>query len=49
MGRTRSSVVEEVGRGWMLSSLDERMREILDLPDNLESDLEVKIIVTDAV
>ena len=48
LGTTRSDVLEKVGVGHMTSLLDDRMLTILEMVENLDTDLIVKIKVIDA-
>lgn len=48
LGTKRSDVLQEVGAGWLKSLLDERMVTILEMAENLDPDLIVKIKVIDA-
>ncbi len=45
---TRLEVKKEVGQGWLKSSFDQRLLDILDLPENSKGDVIIEVTVRDA-
>ena len=45
---TKTEVLKEVGIGWLRSSFEERLLEVLREASNARGDVVVKITVTDA-